>query len=170
MRPFRQLASVVAGAAAATAFLVYCGGTPTSSADSTQADAGPKASCECPAPRILEAACDKEAVGAADSPTAVRRAYFAEVAVEGLDPSTAPAVAVVGCDQTCVGNGCRPWWAPGPTYPTSGYEPPAEACSPRPFRLAPGKVIVDCGNSRPATTSGDFDGVRYARAIVRVQL
>jgi hypothetical protein len=45
MSPVRHLAGVIVGAAAATAFLVYCGGVPAGSAD-----AG--GSCECPAPVV----------------------------------------------------------------------------------------------------------------------
>lgn len=144
--PARQKLAALAGAAFATATLVYCGADTAANADP---DAGMSAST-----RVFEAPCDKTRKGQLD-----REELLAEVVVPGLDRNGALGVSALRCDLTFAEGEDRCG-----RYPDActGYAAPAVLCEPTDWYLADGKVVVRCagGLDRRQGTP--------ARAVVRL--
>lgn len=123
-----------------------------------------------PGGAVLTASCDRRGItrSTSSTTTVTMVSYYAEFAVAGLRPEDAPRVSAVQCDQETLGT---PPTYPGTTVVTDGYALPVGHCWTAVAVLAPGKVIVSCGNRSTTTTDGKttYDyGQRWRTVYVRV--
>jgi hypothetical protein len=107
---------------------------------------------------------------AAANYTSTTDTYFADVAISGLDPTTAPHISVIVCQPTNYGTSA----CPGAPYmcTTTGTPLPSNLnCAPAPaYTLDAGRLVITCGSHTHSVSSGvanDY-GIKYAKAYVRV--
>lgn len=116
-----------------------------------------------------EVACDRVntvvAKSSATSSTTTRN-YFAELAVPGLRPETAPLVRVTVCDLRGFGDA-----APTLGDPGTGYVPPSDYCSNfAGARVSNDLVVVQCGFELEITSTAGTSksGSHWLKAFVNV--
>jgi hypothetical protein len=176
----RTLAAALAGAAFATAFLVYCGEVPGSSADpdaGTSADGGVGSGGRT---LTLKLACDKvfEKVESPRTepvprPGGTYRAWYAVADVAGLDPTRATATTML-CDRTCEASSTANCGDDLVFKVTSigvpdNATPPPTTCVSGTAGIGQGRVVVPCG--KMTQIDGEqADGHHFQRVVVRLTL